>query len=83
MHHALTFHHEGLTFTPHYFNVPLDYADQSKGEIEIFARAVRRTGDEEKPWLVYFQGGPALRREGQQATADGSSVHCNSIAYYF
>jgi pimeloyl-ACP methyl ester carboxylesterase len=60
MHHALTFHHEGLTFTPHYFNVPLDYADQSKGEIEIFARAVRCSGDEDKPWLVYFQGGPGF-----------------------
>ncbi|MEF1303771.1 alpha/beta fold hydrolase, partial [Vibrio owensii] len=44
------------------FTVPLDYHDLSKGTINVFARSVCLVGDEdsEKPWLVYFQGGPGF-----------------------
>ncbi|MDS1860157.1 hypothetical protein QX220_00735 [Vibrio vulnificus] len=54
--------HQGLKFVPHLFTVPLDYDDPSKGTIEIFAREVNQHGDNaaNKPWLVYFQGGPGF-----------------------
>lgn len=54
--------HQGLKFVPHFFTVPLDYDDPSKGTIEIFAREVNQHGDNaaNKPWLVYFQGGPGF-----------------------
>ncbi len=52
----------GLHYTPYTFTVPLDYQDDSKGTINVFARSVCLAGDEEssKPWLVYFQGGPGF-----------------------
>ena len=60
--HAQPFTDAGVTYTPHYFDVPLDYADSSKGTLSIFARALSLTSDGEsaKPWLVYFQGGPGF-----------------------
>lgn len=59
---AQSFVDTGLHYTPHTFKVPLDYKDESKGTIEVFARSVCLVGDEgsTKPWLVYFQGGPGF-----------------------
>ncbi len=59
---AQSFVDAGLHYTPHTFKVPLDYKDESKGTIEVFARSVCLVGDEgsTKPWLVYFQGGPGF-----------------------
>jgi pimeloyl-ACP methyl ester carboxylesterase len=59
---ALSFIDAGLHYTPHTFNVPLNYQEESKGTIEVFARSVCLVGDEDstKPWLVYFQGGPGF-----------------------
>lgn len=69
MQHAHAFIDDGLHYLPHYFSVPLDYSDESAGELTIFAREVRLVGDQQsqKPWLVFFQGGPgfpALRPGG-------------------
>jgi len=52
----------GVKYTPHYFQVPLNYADCSQGTIEVFARELSLVADGEstKPWLVYFQGGPGF-----------------------
>ena len=52
----------GVKFTPHYFQVPLDYATPEKGSIEVFARELSLVsdGESEKPFLVYFQGGPGF-----------------------
>jgi len=52
----------GVKFTPHYFQVPLDYATPEKGSIEVFARELSLVsdGENEKPFLVYFQGGPGF-----------------------
>ena len=60
--HAQPFIDAGITYTPHYFDVPLDYANSSKGTLSIFARELSLTSDGEsaKPWLVYFQGGPGF-----------------------
>ncbi|MGR2667924.1 alpha/beta fold hydrolase [Vibrio campbellii] len=59
---APSFIDAGLHYTPHSFTVPLDYQDLSKGTISVFARSVCLVGDEDsdKPWLVYFQGGPGF-----------------------
>ncbi|TGO52277.1 hypothetical protein BCON_0144g00140 [Botryotinia convoluta] len=56
-----------------FFEVPLDYSNESKGSIRIFARSVikyenpatRPTEEEtrkssQKPWFVYLQGGPGF-----------------------
>jgi pimeloyl-ACP methyl ester carboxylesterase len=42
------------------FAVPLDHSRPDGEEIEVFARTVVSPGTEEaeRPWLVYFQGGP-------------------------
>lgn len=59
---AQSFIDAGLHYTPRSFTVPLDYQDLSKGTINVFARSVCLVGDEDsdKPWLVYFQGGPGF-----------------------
>ncbi|KHD26348.1 alpha/beta hydrolase [Vibrio caribbeanicus] len=52
----------GVKYTPHYFQVPLNYANPDKGSIEVFARELSLVadGDSAKPFLVYFQGGPGF-----------------------
>ncbi len=52
----------GVKYTPHYFQVPLNYSDATQGEITVFARELSLVsdGDSAKPWLVYFQGGPGF-----------------------
>jgi pimeloyl-ACP methyl ester carboxylesterase len=59
---AQSFIDAGLHYTPYTFTVPLDYQDDSKGNIKVFARSVCLAGDEDptKPWLVYLQGGPGF-----------------------
>lgn len=59
---AQSFIDAGLHYTPYTFTVPLDYQDDSKGNIKVFARSVYLAGDEDptKPWLVYLQGGPGF-----------------------
>lgn len=50
----------GLALTDHTFSIPLDHAQPDGERIQIFARAVRAVGkrSEERPWLIFFQGGP-------------------------
>ncbi|KHT44084.1 alpha/beta fold hydrolase [Vibrio sinaloensis] len=52
----------GVKYTPHYFQVPLNYANPDQGSIEVFARELSLVadGDNAKPFLVYFQGGPGF-----------------------
>lgn len=38
--------------------VPLDREDPARGEIDVFARVVTADGGEDRPFLVYLQGGP-------------------------
>ncbi|GAB3619368.1 alpha/beta fold hydrolase [Glutamicibacter endophyticus] len=48
--------YEGMTVTEHRLRVPLDHAQPTGEQIEIFAREV--SVDQDKPWLLYLQGGP-------------------------
>ncbi len=61
----------GIRYTSHIFHVPLDYNNPSQGNIEIFARSVTAAdnSDENKPWLVYLQGGPGFPSPRADATS--------------
>ena len=50
----------GLALTDHTFIIPLDHARPGGEQIQVFARAVQAVGkrNEDRPWLVFFQGGP-------------------------
>jgi pimeloyl-ACP methyl ester carboxylesterase len=57
---SVTHHIPGLTLSDHTFSVPLDHHQPNGEHISIFARAVTASGDAaaDRPWLVFFQGGP-------------------------
>ncbi|MDT9685126.1 alpha/beta fold hydrolase [Streptomyces sp. TRM76323] len=63
----------GVVLTDHHFTVPLDHADPSGEQIEVYGRevvAAGRTDADRLPWLVYLEGGPgcaARRFTGNQA----------------
>ncbi|MGR5218677.1 alpha/beta fold hydrolase [Vibrio parahaemolyticus] len=60
-HTSPTFIDAGVKYAPHYFTVPLDYQDPSKGSLQLFAREVSLAKENaDKPWLVFFQGGPGF-----------------------
>jgi pimeloyl-ACP methyl ester carboxylesterase len=56
-------HSRGLVMVEREFRVPLDYAQPSSGQIVVFAREVAEPGGRDRPYLVFFEGGP-----GHEAT---------------
>ncbi|CAL8463199.1 g2733 [Coccomyxa elongata] len=52
----------GLTLTDHTFSVPLDYADESKGTLDIYVREVvaYSRSKQQLPYLLFLQGGPGF-----------------------
>lgn len=48
----------GLTLTNLTLDAPLDHANPAAGTIEVFARVVAGEGGQDKPYLVFLQGGP-------------------------
>ena len=54
--------HHGMDIVEHEFTVPLDHGRPAGETLAIFARAVKRSDDAEKPkrWLVFLQGGPGF-----------------------
>jgi pimeloyl-ACP methyl ester carboxylesterase len=52
----------GLHVVEHEFRVPLDHDAPERGELSLFAREVvsRSRGAEDRPWLVFLQGGPGF-----------------------
>jgi pimeloyl-ACP methyl ester carboxylesterase len=48
----------GLVLTEHEFSLPLDHSKPDGERIEVFAREVAATDGRERPFLVFFQGGP-------------------------
>ncbi|AOT62391.1 MULTISPECIES: alpha/beta fold hydrolase [Streptomyces] len=63
----------GVVLTDHHFTVPLDHADPSGEQIEVYGREVAAAGradTDRLPWLVYLEGGPgcaARRFAGKEA----------------
>ncbi|AFZ66726.1 alpha/beta fold hydrolase [Deinococcus peraridilitoris] len=50
----------GLIITDHEFQLPLDHTDPHSRSITVFAREVARPDGQERPFLVFFQGGPGF-----------------------
>ena len=50
----------GLLLTDHEFSVPLDHAQPGGPQISVFAREVADPDGTDRPYLVYFQGGPGF-----------------------
>ncbi|WP_428775119.1 alpha/beta fold hydrolase [Vibrio sp.] len=60
----------GVVHQPHTFQIPLDHHNPSRGHIDVFARELRLVNDDsDKPWLVYFQGGPGFASPRPNGTA--------------
>ncbi|MFB9377069.1 alpha/beta fold hydrolase [Kineococcus gynurae] len=49
---------DGHTAHAHRLTVPVDRGDPTQGEITVFAREVVRDGGEDRPRLLFLQGGP-------------------------
>lgn len=50
----------GLVVTEHEFSVPLDHSRPDGDEISVFAREVADPDGLDRPFLVFFQGGPGF-----------------------
>lgn len=50
----------GLVLTEHEFEVPLDHARPGGEKITVFAREVADPDGLDRPFLVFFQGGPGM-----------------------
>lgn len=48
----------GLVLTEHEFSVPLDHERPDAGTIVVFAREVAASDGRDRPFIVFFQGGP-------------------------
>jgi pimeloyl-ACP methyl ester carboxylesterase len=53
-------HLPGLVTVEHTFTVPLDHSRPGRGQISVFARELADPAGRERPFLVYFQGGPGF-----------------------
>lgn len=49
---------DGTHITDHFFTVPLDYTNPEGEAITVYAREYCADGGEDKPWLLFLQGGP-------------------------
>ena len=50
----------GLVAIEHTFDVPLDHDDASGERITVFARELADPDGRDRPFLVFFQGGPGF-----------------------
>jgi pimeloyl-ACP methyl ester carboxylesterase len=55
---SVTVHSAGLVLVEHEFQVPLDHARPDGERITVFAREVADPDGRDRPFLVFFQGGP-------------------------
>ena len=49
---------DGHSVLEHRLTVPLDHAEPTGERIGLFAREIVRDGGEQRPYLLYLQGGP-------------------------
>lgn len=66
----MTFHVPGLHLQDVRLEVPLDYADPSGPQLQIYARVLTAKGGQDRPYLVYLQGGPGA--EAPRPAAHGN-----------
>jgi pimeloyl-ACP methyl ester carboxylesterase len=62
----------GLHTVEHEFTVPLDHSDPRGAQITVFAREVREPEGADRPWLVFFQGGPGFEASRPYSRPRGS-----------
>lgn len=60
----------GIVLTDHWLDVPLDHAAPDGEQITVYAREVRSPDHDDKPWLLFLQGGPGGKSPRPEA-ADG------------
>jgi pimeloyl-ACP methyl ester carboxylesterase len=53
-----TYRIRGVVLTEHELEVPLDHRNPDGRTISVFARVVEADDDRDRPYLVFFQGGP-------------------------
>ena len=68
---ARTYTTHGLVLTEHEFTLPLDHARPGGASIVVFAREIADPAGRDRPFLVFFQGGPG--HEGARPTRHPSS----------
>ncbi len=57
---ALKIRTHGLAITEHEFSIPLDHANRDGERITVFARELSDPEGLDRPFLVFFQGGPGM-----------------------
>src|SRR5919199_1438357 len=57
---AVTYRVSGAILTEREHSVPLDHARSSGPRITVFTREVAAPGGEDRPYLVFLQGGPGF-----------------------
>ena len=60
----------GLHLQDLHLSVPLNHADPTGPELEIYARIVTAEGGAQKPYLLFLQGGPGVEGPRPAALAD-------------
>jgi len=68
---AVTYATRGLVLTEHEFSLPLDHARPGGPSIAVFAREIADPEGIDRPFLVFFQGGPG--HEGARPTRHPTS----------
>ena len=68
---SVTYTTRGLVLTEHEFSVPLDHARAGGEQIGVFAREIADPDGRDRPFLVFFQGGPG--HEGARPTRHPTS----------
>ena len=64
----------GLVITERHFRVPLSHAEPGGEQITVFARDVYAPGGENRPWLVFLQGGPGFGSPRPAGSAGSGQV---------
>jgi pimeloyl-ACP methyl ester carboxylesterase len=69
---ATSYRINGLLLTEHELDVPLDHADPAGETITVFARVIDADDGKDRPYLVYFQGGPGSEAVRPQPPLSGA-----------
>jgi pimeloyl-ACP methyl ester carboxylesterase len=68
---SVTYRTRGLVLTEHEFDLPLDHGRPDGDSIVVFAREIADPDGTDRPFLVFFQGGPGF--EGARPTRHPTS----------
>lgn len=69
----MTYALPGLVMRDHELEVPLDHADPNGEQLTVFAREIAEPDGLDKPFLVFFQGGPGFEAFRPTGTPRGPS----------